>query len=247
MVTLLPAVDIRGGRAAQVPPGAPDDALQVAERWVADGAQMLHLVDLDAAYRRGNNAALLASLVDALDVPVQLSGGIDNASSARVALATGASRINLASSALLDPDLVRSLVAEHGRRIVIGLDVRQGEATGDEVIARGSEEVVGPLADVVDLLASIGADRILVADASRDGSRRGVDMDMFRRVFGAIARRMPQADIIASGGVATLDDLRALRGLLPMGLAGVVLGSALHHGAFTVAQAAAALAEGRLQ
>ncbi len=206
---------------------------------------MVHLVDLDAACRRGQNAALLRRLIDELAVPVQLSGGIDTPESARRSLATGAARINLASSALLAPDLVRSLVDEHGGRIVVGVDVRQGHgaAGGDQVVARGSDVSIGGAPEVIDMLASVGPAHVLVADASRDGSRRGIDLEMFTRMTELIGSQLPDAGVIVSGGVASLADVRALRTLVSRGLRGVVLGSALHHGTFTLEQATAVLAE----
>lgn len=206
---------------------------------------MVHLVDLDAAYRRGENHALVRRLIDELAVPVQLSGGIDTPEGARMALATGAARINLASSALLTPDLVRSLVAEHGGRIVVGIDVRQGHrgADGDQIVARGSDVAIGGAPPVIDLLASIGPAHVLVADATRDGSRQGVDLGLFTRMIELIGSQLPHAGVLASGGVASLADLRSLRVLASRGLRGVVLGSALHHGAFTLAQAADVFAE----
>ncbi|MGB5951748.1 MAG: HisA/HisF-related TIM barrel protein [Ornithinimicrobium sp.] len=252
---LLPAVDVAAGRAAQVLKGSPDDPASVAQAWVDAGAQMLHVVDLDAAYRRGDNGALLADLIASMPIPVQLSGGIDTYAGAVAALATGAHRINLASSALLDLDLVRSLVAEHGSGIVVGIDIRpRGESRegaadaemtstnpsgGDHVIARGSNVPIGPATEVIASLAGAGVGAVLVADASRDGSRRGVDLAMFARVADLIRHHLGVVDVVASGGVATLTDLEGLRTLAPKGIAAVVLGSALHSGVFTVRQAQA--------
>ncbi|NLG20549.1 MAG: bifunctional 1-(5-phosphoribosyl)-5-((5-phosphoribosylamino)methylideneamino)imidazole-4-carboxamide isomerase/phosphoribosylanthranilate isomerase PriA [Actinomycetales bacterium] len=224
---LLPALDIAGGRASQVVGDAEDDPGLVAAAWVAAGAEWVHLVDLDRAFRRGENAALIAELVAAASVPVQVSGGIDDEDSLRVALASGATRVNLASTALRDREWVRAVVREHGERIAVGVDVRAGE-----VVARGTEVRLGPLDDVLADLDRTGCRTYVVADASRDGSLHGADVDLFRHV----AERV-DGDVIASGGVASLDDLRRLCTLTEVGVRGVVLGAALYHGAFTLAEA----------
>jgi len=224
---LLPALDIAGGRASQVVGDAEDDPGLVAAAWVAAGAEWVHLVDLDRAFRRGENADLIAELVAAASVPVQVSGGIDDEDSLRVALASGATRVNLASTALRDREWVRAVVREHGERIAVGVDVRAGE-----VVARGTEVRLGPLDDVLADLDRTGCRTYVVADASRDGSLHGADVDLFRHV----AERV-DGDVIASGGVASLDDLRRLCTLTEVGVRGVVLGAALYHGAFTLAEA----------
>lgn len=223
---LLPAVDVAAGRACQVVHGS-DDPLTVASRWVSQGARWVHLVDLDRAHRRGEATALLAAVVAALPVPVQLSGGVDDEESLAAALGTGAARVNLASTALRDPEWVREAVAAHGERVVVGVDVRDRQ-----VVARGSGVRIGDLDDVLATLAAISPPRLLVADAGRDGTRHGVDTDLFRFV----AERT-EAPVVASGGVASLADLRALRALADTGVEAVVLGSALYHGAFTLAEA----------
>ncbi|MFK5634956.1 MULTISPECIES: HisA/HisF-related TIM barrel protein [unclassified Ornithinimicrobium] len=228
VLTLLPAVDVTGGRAAQVVDGGSDDPLTVARRWVDQGARWVHLVDLDRAYRRGSDLKLLTGLVAALPVPVQLSGGLDDPSSVEAALASGARRVNLAVTALRDPAWVAELVREHADRIAIGIDVVHGE-----VVARGSGETLGPWELLVDrLLDALGAHSpgaYVVADASRDGRRTGVDRALFATVVGRLG-----PSVVASGGVSTLEDLRALR---EVGVSGVVLGAALYHGAFTLADA----------
>lgn len=226
-LTLLPAVDISGGRACQVVGDGDDDPARVAARWVADGAQWLHLVDLDRAFGRGENAALITELAAAHDVPVQVSGGIADETSLAVALGTAATRVNMASSALRDRGWVRDIVREHGERIAVGIDVQAGE-----VVARGSDIRLGSLDDVLRDLDGIGCQTYVVADASRDGSLHGADTDLFRHV----AERV-EGQVIASGGVASLEDLRRLRLLAGVGVHGVVLGAALYHGAFTLADA----------
>ncbi|HKJ12054.1 MAG TPA: HisA/HisF-related TIM barrel protein [Ornithinimicrobium sp.] len=228
----MPAVDVAGGRATQGPPGALDDPHAVAAGWVKGGASWMHLVDLDRAFRRGDNHALIRRLVTASTVPVQLSGGIDDAETASSALATPASRVNLASTAVTDLVLVESLVAAHGPRVVVGLDVQ-----GDQVVARGSGVALGALEEVVSRVASTGAREFLVADARRDGTRAGVDVGVLTRAVERLRRHVPQARVVLSGGVSSLADLRALTPLEEQGVWAVVLGSALHHGRFTLADA----------
>lgn len=226
-LVLLPAVDIAGGRASQVVGDAEDDPARVAEAWVAQGARWLHLVDLDRAFGRGENAGLIAELVSAQPVPVQLSGGIDAEDSLAVALSTGAARINLASTALRERDWVREVVQRHTDRISVSIDVR-----GGEVVARGSGVRLGALDEVLADLDDTGCRTYVVADASRDGSLHGADDNLFRYVAERVS-----GQVIASGGVASLEDLRRLHTLTGVGVRGVVLGAALYHGAFTLAEA----------
>lgn len=234
--TVLPAVDVAGGRAAQVVGGTTSDPAAVALGWVRRGAGWLHLVDLDRAFGRGDNAALLASLVASAPVPVQLSGGLADQQSVATALATGAARVTLSSLALRDPAWVGQLVREHGVRIAIGLDVR-----GDEVVARGTSVTVGRLEDVLDSVHGVGCETFVVADASRDGTLRGADEALFRRVCDLVSG----SAVVASGGVASLDDLRQLRALRDTGVRGAVLGAALYRGVFTL-EDALAVADGRV-
>lgn len=226
-LTLLPAVDVAGGRAAQVPEGADDDPLAVAWRWVDHGARWIHLVDLDQAFARGSNRELLAEIVVDLQVPVQLSGGIDDQDRLDAALATGAARVNLASTALTDLPWVRRVVAEHGSRIAVGLDVRDGD-----VVARGVDVRIGTLTEVLHALHDVPVATFVVADANRDGRRVGADIDLFHAVAEAA-----HAPVVASGGVSDLADIRALRRLTSAGVTGLILGAALHEGAFTLAEA----------
>lgn len=242
MIYLLPAVDVTGGRACQVPSGQCDAPLDVAMRWVREGAQWLHLVDLDRAFRRGDSLDQLSQIIASVPVPVQLSGGLDDRDSIAQALATGAQRVNLASTALLDMELVRWAVGEHGSAVVVGLDLR-----GSMVVARGSGVEVGELDSVVAGLAATGAKQFLVADASRDGSRRGANVTMFGSVTSQIVAAMPDATVVASGGVASADDVSALAALESDGLQGIVLGAALHQGAFTFAEALEAASAGRAE
>ncbi|WP_213453977.1 bifunctional 1-(5-phosphoribosyl)-5-((5-phosphoribosylamino)methylideneamino)imidazole-4-carboxamide isomerase/phosphoribosylanthranilate isomerase PriA [Rhizomonospora bruguierae] len=232
-LTLLPAVDVADGQAVRLVQGAAGsetsygDPLEAALAWQADGAEWIHLVDLDAAFGRGSNAALLASVVGRLDVKVELSGGIRDDASLTAALATGAARVNIGTAALEDPEWCDRIAGEYGDRVAIGLDVR-----GRTLAARGWTRDGGDLYEVLARLDKAGAARYVVTDITKDGTMRGPNLDLLRDVCAATA-----APVIASGGVSTLDDLRALATLEPHGVEGVIAGKALYAGAFTVAQA----------
>jgi phosphoribosylanthranilate isomerase len=238
-LTLLPAVDVADGQAVRLVQGAAGsetsygDPLEAALAWQHDGAEWVHLVDLDAAFGRGSNAALLAEVVARLDVKVELSGGIRDDESLRAALATGAARVNIGTAALEDPQWCDRICGEYGDRVAIGLDVR-----GRTLAARGWTRDGGELFEVLERLDKAGAARYVVTDITKDGTMRGPNLDLLREVCARTDK-----PVIASGGVSTLDDLRALATLEPVGVEGVIAGKALYAGAFTVAEALAALAE----
>ncbi|MFB6394834.1 bifunctional 1-(5-phosphoribosyl)-5-((5-phosphoribosylamino)methylideneamino)imidazole-4-carboxamide isomerase/phosphoribosylanthranilate isomerase PriA [Polymorphospora lycopeni] len=238
-LTLLPAVDVADGQAVRLVQGAAGsettygDPLEAALAWQRDGATWIHLVDLDAAFGRGSNAELLADVVGRLDVDVELSGGIRDDESLRRALATGAARVNIGTAALEDPQWCDRIVGEYGDRVAIGLDVR-----GRTLAARGWTRDGGDLFEVLERLDKAGTSRYVVTDITKDGTMRGPNLDLLREVC---ART--DAPVIASGGVSTLDDLRALSTLEAVGVEGVIAGKALYAGAFTVAEALAVLAE----
>ena len=235
---LLPAVDVSGGRAVRLVQGvagsetsygAPAEA---ALAWQRDGAQWIHLVDLDAAFGRGSNRELLAEVVGKLDINVELSGGIRDDASLAAALATGAARVNIGTAALENPGWVRDVIAEHGEKIAVGLDVR-----GSRLAARGWTSEGGDLWEVLDRLENDGCPRYVVTDVSKDGTMGGPNLDLLREVSAATPR-----PVIASGGVASLDDLRAIASLTPFGVEGAIVGKALYAGAFTLTQALKAVA-----
>jgi phosphoribosyl isomerase A len=240
-LTLLPAVDVANGRAVRLVQGAAGsetsygDPLDAALTWQRDGAAWIHLVDLDAAFGRGSNAALLAEVVGRLDVNVELSGGIRDDESLRAALGTGAARVNVGTAALENPGWCDRVVGEYGDRVAIGLDVR-----GRTLSARGWTRDGGDLFEVLERLDKAGAARYVVTDITKDGTLRGPNLDLLRAVCDRTA-----APVIASGGVSNLDDLRALAALEPHGVEGVIAGKALYAGAFTVAQALTVLDEAR--
>ncbi|MFI6822604.1 bifunctional 1-(5-phosphoribosyl)-5-((5-phosphoribosylamino)methylideneamino)imidazole-4-carboxamide isomerase/phosphoribosylanthranilate isomerase PriA [Micromonospora sp. NPDC050187] len=238
-LTLLPAVDVADGQAVRLVQGAAGsettygDPLEAALAWQHDGAEWIHLVDLDAAFGRGSNAGLLAEVVRRLDVKVELSGGIRDDASLRAALATGAARVNIGTAALEDPEWCDRICGDYGDRVAIGLDVR-----GRTLAARGWTRDGGDLYEVLERLDKAGASRYVVTDITKDGTMRGPNLDLLREVC---ART--DAPVIASGGVSTLDDLRALATLEPVGVEGVIAGKALYAGAFTVAEALRVLAD----
>jgi phosphoribosylanthranilate isomerase len=255
MLTLLPAVDVAGGQAVRLVQGAAGtetgygDPAGAATAFRDDGATWLHLVDLDAAFGRGSNAEVLAEVVAHVspDMAVELSGGIRDDGSLRAALATGARRVNIGTAALEDADWCDRVIGEYGDRVAIGLDVRARPANdpagaGWTLAARGWTRDGGDLYRVLERLDKAGGQRYVVTDISRDGTLTGPGVDLLRDVCARTA-----AAVIASGGVATLDDLRTLAALEPLGVEGVITGKALYAGAFTVAEALAALRSPRVE
>ncbi len=234
---LLPAVDVVAGQAVRLVQGEAGtetgygDPLEAARGWVDDGARWIHLVDLDAAFRRGSNADLLASLVAATPVNVELSGGIRDDESLRRALATGCARVNIGTAALEDPEWCAKAIAEFGDRVAVGLDVkiRDGE---HRLAARGWVSDGGDLWDVLARLDAEGCSRYVVTDVGRDGTLTGPNTELLT----AVCERT-SAPVVASGGVATLDDVRALAALAPLGVEGAIIGKALYAGAFTLPEA----------
>jgi 1-(5-phosphoribosyl)-5-[(5-phosphoribosylamino)methylideneamino] imidazole-4-carboxamide isomerase/N-(5'phosphoribosyl)anthranilate isomerase len=237
-LVLLPAVDVADGAAVRLVQGAAGtetsygDPLDAALEWQRGGAEWIHLVDLDAAFGRGDNRDLLADVVKRLDVAVELSGGIRDDASLRAALATGAARVNLGTAALESPDWVRAAIAEHGDQIAVGLDVR-----GTTLAARGWTQEGGDLWETLARLDADGCARYVVTDVHRDGTLTGPNLDLLRQV----CARTP-APVVASGGVSSLADLRAIAGLTGEGVEGAIVGKALYAGAFTLPEALAAVA-----
>ncbi len=234
---LLPAVDVAAGQAVRLVQGRAGSEtdygppLAAALAWQADGAEWIHLVDLDAAFGRGSNAELLAAVVGALDVKVEMSGGIRDDASLEAALATGCARVNIGTAALENPDWCASAIDRHGDRIAVGLDVR-----GTTLAARGWTEDGGDLWAALARLDAQGCARYVVTDVTKDGTLRGPNLELLQQVCAATP-----APVVASGGVSSLDDLVALAGLAPIGVEGAIVGKALYAGAFTLPQALAAV------
>jgi 1-(5-phosphoribosyl)-5-[(5-phosphoribosylamino)methylideneamino] imidazole-4-carboxamide isomerase/N-(5'phosphoribosyl)anthranilate isomerase len=243
--TLLPAVDVADGRAVRLVQGragtetADADPRDAALAWQADGAEWIHLVDLDAAFGRGSNAPLLATVIDELDVGVQLSGGIRDQASLERALATGCERINLSTAALDNPAWCAQAIAAHGERIAVGLDVRVLEDADGRVqhrlVARGGTADVGELWATLEWLDSLGCARYVVTDVARDGMLGGPNLDLYRAVTSTTG-----AAVIASGGISSIDDLVALAAA-GANLEGTIVGKALYAGHFTFPEALAAV------
>lgn len=237
MFELLPAVDVADGQAVRLVQGEAGsetvygDPLTAALAWQEQGAQWIHLVDLDAAFGRGDNRRLLQQVVAAVEVDVELSGGIRDDDSLRAALATGARRVNIGTAALEQPEWCARAIAEHGDRIAVGLDVR-----GTTLAARGWTQDGGELFDVLQRLDADGCARYVVTDVRRDGTMTGPNVELLRQVCAATAR-----PVVASGGVSSLEDLRELAKLHNLGVEGAIVGKALYAGAFTLPEALAAV------
>jgi len=230
---LLPAVDVSDGRAVQLQQGIAGsgwefgDPVEAALAWQEQGAEWIHLVDLDAAFGRGSNADLLATIVGKLDIAVELSGGIRDEESLRRALATGCRRVNVGTAALENPEWTARAIAAYGDRVAIGLDVR-----GERLAARGWTREGGDLWEVLARLDSEGCARYVVTDVNKDGMLAGPNLDL----LAAVAART-NAPLVASGGVSTLADIAAIRDLVGIGVEGAIIGSALYKDAFTLPDA----------
>jgi phosphoribosylanthranilate isomerase len=230
---LLPAVDVADGQAVRLVQGEAGsetsygEPLAAALAWAEAGAEWIHLVDLDAAFGRGSNRELLADVVKRLDVAVELSGGIRDDASLTAALETGCRRVNLGTAALENPEWTAAAIARYGDRIAVGLDVR-----GTTLAARGWTQEGGDLWETLERLDRDGCHRYVVTDVTKDGTLRGPNLDLLREVCSRTS-----AAVVASGGISSLDDLVALRELVPLGLEGAIVGKALYAGAFTLEQA----------
>lgn len=204
------------------------DPVDAAETWVDQGAEWLHLVDLDAAFGRGSNAGVIRRVIkNVRGVKVELSGGIRDDASLEAALATGAKRINLGTAALENPEWAANVIGQYGEAIAVGLDVR-----GTTLAARGWTREGGDLWQVLERLEEAGCARYVVTDVTKDGTLQGPNVDLLRQVMEHTER-----PVVASGGISSLDDIAALRELVPLGLEGAIVGKALYAGAFTLAEA----------
>ncbi|MFE7131480.1 bifunctional 1-(5-phosphoribosyl)-5-((5-phosphoribosylamino)methylideneamino)imidazole-4-carboxamide isomerase/phosphoribosylanthranilate isomerase PriA [Streptomyces sp. NPDC057638] len=239
---LLPAVDVRDGQAVRLVHGESGtetsygSPLEAALAWQRSGAEWLHLVDLDAAFGTGDNRGVIAEVTGSLagtGIKVELSGGIRDDASLAAALATGCTRVNLGTAALETPEWVAKVIAEHGDQIAVGLDVR-----GTTLRGRGWTRDGGDLYETLARLDSEGCARYVVTDIAKDGTLQGPNLELLRNVCAATDR-----PVVASGGVSSLDDLRALSALVPQGVEGAIVGKALYAKAFTLEEALAAVAE----
>jgi 1-(5-phosphoribosyl)-5-[(5-phosphoribosylamino)methylideneamino] imidazole-4-carboxamide isomerase/N-(5'phosphoribosyl)anthranilate isomerase len=233
-LVLLPAVDVADGKAVRLTQGEAGsetsygDPVDAAAEWAQAGADWIHLVDLDAAFGRGSNRSLLKKVIRQVrGVNIELSGGIRDDESLEQALEIGATRVNLGTAALENPEWAAHVIGQYGEAIAVGLDVR-----GTTLAARGWTRDGGDLWQVLDRLEEAGCARYVVTDVTKDGTLRGPNIDLLRQVMDRTAR-----PVVASGGIATLDDIAALRELVPQGLEGAIVGKALYSGAFTLPEA----------
>lgn len=229
---LLPAIDLRDGRCVRLVQGDfaketvyDDDPLAVAKRYEAEGAEWLHVVDLDAALEGvPRNREVVASVIRSVGVPVQCSGGIRSTDAIAAALDAGAGRVVLGTQALLDPLFVTEAVEWYGEKVAVGLDVR-----GDRLQARGWTEDAGDLWETLDRLDRAGVARFVVTDVARDGMLEGPNLELLRAVMARTTR-----PVVASGGVSSVEDLRALAGI---GAESCIVGKALYAERFTLPEA----------
>jgi 1-(5-phosphoribosyl)-5-[(5-phosphoribosylamino)methylideneamino] imidazole-4-carboxamide isomerase/N-(5'phosphoribosyl)anthranilate isomerase len=230
---LLPAVDVKDGRAVRLVQGelskesiygAP---LEVALEFQNAGAEWIHLVDLDAAFGRGDNSRMLAEIVGVLDIKVELSGGIRDNESLSRAIATGCTRINLGTAALENPEWTARIIAQHGDLIAVGLDVR-----GQILAARGWTSEGGDLFETLARLDRDGCARYVVTDVTKDGTLTGPNIELLKSVCAATSK-----PVVASGGISNLSDIADLAALTSIGIEGAIIGKALYAGAFTLGEA----------
>jgi phosphoribosyl isomerase A len=233
-LVLLPAVDVADGKAVRLTQGEAGsetsygDPVDAALEWARQGASWIHLVDLDAAFGRGSNAAVLRTVIRKVkDVQVELSGGIRDDASLEAAIESGAARVNLGTAALENPEWAADVIARYGDVVAVGLDVR-----GTTLAARGWTRDGGDLWTVLDRLEDAGCSRYVVTDVTKDGTLRGPNLELLREM----TQRTPKP-VVASGGISSLDDIAALRELVPIGVEGAIVGKALYTGAFTLAEA----------
>ena len=231
---LLPAVDVADGKAVRLTQGEAGSEtdygspLEAAQTWIDAGAEWIHLVDLDAAFGRGDNRKVIQEVVDAcVGIKIELSGGIRDDASLEAALSAGATRVNLGTAALENPEWTEKVIARFGDQIAVGLDVR-----GTTLAARGWTKEGGELFDVLERLEQAGCARYVVTDVTKDGTLKGPNLELLRQVL-----EKTDKPVIASGGISTLEDISALRQLVPLGLEGAILGKALYAKRFSLEQA----------
>jgi phosphoribosylformimino-5-aminoimidazole carboxamide ribotide isomerase len=237
---LFPAIDIRGGRAVRLVQGDyeqetryDDDPVVAARRWVNGGAGWLHVVDLDGA-REGEpvNLEHVRGIVAAVNVPVQLGGGLRDSKKVEEAFSSGVERVVLGTAAVLDPEMAEAIAAAHGDRVVASVDSRSGK-----VAAEGwTEETDLDTTDVIGELSRRGVRRFVYTPVDVDGLMEGPDLESLSDVATAT-----DAEVIYSGGIGALDDLRAVAGLGIENVEGVIVGRALYERRFSIAEARAAL------
>ncbi len=233
---LLPAVDVADGKAVRLTQGEAGSEtdygspVEAALTWIEAGAEWIHLVDLDAAFGRGDNRQVISEVVaSATSVKIELSGGIRDDASLEAALEAGATRVNLGTAALEDPIWTARVIEKYGDAIAVGLDVR-----GTTLAARGWTQEGGDLFEVLARLEDAGCARYVVTDVTKDGTLKGPNLELLRQVMQKTSK-----PVVASGGISSLQDIRDLRALVGEGLEGAILGKSLYAGKFTLAEALA--------
>lgn len=236
-LTLLPAVDVADGQAVRLVQGEAGTEtdygppLDAAMAWQNAGAEWIHLVDLDAAFGRGSNFEIIRTVTQAMDLKVELSGGIRDDESLERALSTGCERVNIGTAALEHSEWCEQIIKRYGDRVAIGLDTRQVDGEW-RLRGRGWTSDGGDLWEVLERLDSQGVSRLVVTDVSRDGMLNGPNVELLREVSAATS-----APVVASGGIASLDDIRALAKIVGEGVDSAIVGKALYAGKFTLEEA----------
>lgn len=230
---LLPAVDVSQGKAVRLTQGQKGteeefgEPVTVALEWQKLGAEWIHLVDLDRAFGTGSNFEILKNTVKALDIKVEISGGIRDDDSLEKALATGAVRVNLGTAALEDPEWTKKVIDKYGEKIAIGLDVR-----GNQLSARGWTKEGGDLFETLSRLERDGAARYVVTDVTKDGTLQGVNTELLLKIS-----QFTKKPLVASGGIGSLADIEKLVSLTDKGVEGAILGKSLYAKKFTLPEA----------
>lgn len=233
---LLPAVDVADGKAVRLTQGEAGsetdygDPVEAAMTWINAGAEWIHLVDLDAAFGRGENRAIIREVVNAAtQVKIELSGGIRDDASLEAALEAGATRVNLGTAALEDPEWTERVIKRFGDFVAVGLDVR-----GTTLAARGWTQEGGDLYEVLARLEDAGCARYVVTDVTKDGTLKGPNLELLKSVM-----QHTKQPVVASGGISSLQDITDLHALVGLGLEGAILGKSLYAGKFTLEEALA--------
>lgn len=236
---ILPAIDVKDGRAVRLVQGELSQEstyglpVDVARDFVSEGAEWIHLVDLDAAFGIGSNFELIQEVIKSVDIKIELSGGIRNEESLIRALSTGCTRVNLGTAAIEDPGWTAKVISEYGPRIAVGLDVR-----GHTLAARGWTREGGDLFEMIELLDAAGCSRYIVTDVAKDGTLTGPNFELLKEVC-----TVTKVPVVASGGISVIQDLIDLRDLTSIGIEGAIVGKAIYSGSFTLEQALRAAGE----
>lgn len=239
ILEILPAIDVKDGRAVRLVQGELSQEstyglpVDVAQDFVSQGAEWIHLVDLDAAFGIGSNFELIKEVIKSVDIKIELSGGIRNEETLIRALSTGCTRVNLGTAAIEDPEWTAKVISEYGPRIAVGLDVR-----GHTLAARGWTREGGDLFEMIELLDAAGCSRYIVTDVAKDGTLTGPNFELLKEVCA-----VTKVPVVASGGISVIQDLIDLRDLIPIGIEGAIVGKAIYSGSFTLEQALKAAGE----